>query len=170
MHGKLWWVIAMSIQMTTFAQRSFQVVLLVLLPSVSHADTCWTQNPAGWDWRNASASTVMACLRAGAPSVGGNRNLILRSPCHWAAQLSPISVVEIFASNGLCHEYSANGTTPLHDAAGTGRADVVRTLLEGGVNPLPMDDLGQTPADHAVRYRAEPGPVLEVLREFGGYR
>ena len=47
------------------------------------------------------------------------------------------------------------GLTPLHVAAGCGRAGIVRLLLDRGADPSAADSGGRTPADTARRYKKD---------------
>ncbi len=47
------------------------------------------------------------------------------------------------------------GLTPLHIAAGCGKAGMVRLLLDCGADPSAKDSGGRTPADTARRYKKD---------------
>ena len=45
-----------------------------------------------------------------------------------------------------------NGYTPLLKAAALGRVEMVKRLVEGGVDPRHIDRYGNTPRDKAILY------------------
>jgi ankyrin repeat protein len=58
-------------------------------------------------------------------------------------------------------------TSPLHEAARAGHADIVRLLLEAGADPLKLDGDSQTP--HSLAAAGGHASVLELLeREASG--
>jgi len=69
---------------------------------------------------------------------------------------------------------SSNGRTPLHLAAGVGRREIAKILIEQGANVKAKDDKGKTPLDYAytaLHSRMVPSKecrtIIKFLRNHG---
>jgi hypothetical protein len=77
-----------------------------------------------------------------------------------------MAVVERLLEDKVSISYASGLTTPLHAAAARQSDDVLRALLNFGMDPNPTDGDGKTPLAVALQH----GNVecAQVLREFGG--
>ena len=90
-------------------------------------------------------------------------------PLHAAAQYGCLEVVEFITSytENVNASWMLNGCTPLHLAAFNGHAKIVEFLLSKVDNPNPIDNIGLSPYDVAVR--EEKFEVVEILHPYNNY-
>ena len=65
------------------------------------------------------------------------------------------------------HQADANGWTVLHEAARTGRLEIVKLILEHGVDKDLMTKAGETPLNLARRFLEEDHELIEYLENIG---
>jgi len=97
----------------------------------------WT--PLWWaaNWEHVEAARTL--LKAGAdPSLADNEG---RAPIHWADMV----ILLIDAGMDVNVPDDENGATPLHEAARSGRAGVIRILIRAGANVDARTNDGNTP-------------------------
>lgn len=113
----------------------------------------------------------MEALRRLCPADFGTRDMIGRTPLHYAAAEGLVDACELLTARGA--DVNARGHflfTPLHTAAVAGQAASVRFLLAHGAEVDPQDYNGNTPLFSAVlsyQGRQSEGEVIEALLEAG---
>jgi ankyrin repeat protein len=80
-----------------------------------------------------------------------SRNPMRNQPLHACIALSQdVETVRLLIAQGAdVNMEQAAGYTPLHQAAASGNAELIRILLEAGANPASVCHQGKTPADYA---------------------
>ena len=70
-----------------------------------------------------------------------------------------------FGYNGSeINSLSDAGGTPLHEASVSGSPELIRLLIDKGVDPTVVSKTGKTALDHAEEFKNEA--AIEILSEF----
>jgi len=128
--------------------------------------------PLHWAYYAGSRAIIELLLQAGAdPSARDDvhhctpRAFGICVPANWSAYIPPMidKVRARLAEDPTLANLQDGGTSPLHEAANAGNAEVVRLLLDAGADPTLRNGAGKTPLEVASE-RGHAG-VAEVLRQ-----
>lgn len=130
-------------------------------------------NPGGWDGE-ALAGTLEAAIRAGRLSIvqqliragASPQPADYRDPLRTAVFSGNARVVEYLLSRGAAPTQSSSDYSLLHEAAERGHADVVRLLIETGMDINEADERGRTPL-HAACGAVDRADLVRLLLDAG---
>lgn len=108
----------------------------------------------------------VAALLAESPELAGATGSHNIPVLYYAAIGGYTEIAQMLIDAGADINAGAGGNTALHGAAGFGRVEMVRWLLDRGANPYEYDHEGRMPLDVAVATGHEQ--IAEMLRQASG--
>jgi ankyrin repeat protein len=116
---------------------------------------------------NGSSGAVELLMKSGA-----NKDINARiidtgaTPLHCAAALNKAPIISVLIANGAnIHVAAANGTQPIHSAAGNNaEPDVISVLLANGANVNADDGSGRTPLHYAAHGNESTQVVVSLIQ------
>ncbi len=130
-------------------------------------------DPGGWDG-DALAQALEAATRVGRLSIvqqliragASPQPADYRDPLRTAVFSGNARVVEYLLSRGAAPALSSSDYSLLHEAVARGHAEVVRLLIEAGMDVNEADELGRTPL-HAACEAVDRADIVRLLLEAG---
>ncbi|MFZ3376732.1 MAG: ankyrin repeat domain-containing protein [Chthoniobacterales bacterium] len=135
-------------------------------PQLAHA-----YSPDGWTALHLAnfdgIDLVKLLLDRGADINAISRNGLVATPLQGTVVMKKIEFGRLFLDRGAnVSPRGEEGTTPLHEAAGSGQLEFAKLLLERGADVNAKDDAGTTPLAIALEFKQPE--VAEFLRQHGG--
>jgi ankyrin repeat protein len=109
---------------------------------------------------------VNLLLDNGADINAVSKNNLVATPLQGSVVMKNLTLGKLLLDRGAkASPRGEEGTTPLHEAAGSGQIEFAKLLLERGADVNARDDAGKTPLTIALQYKQPE--IAGLLREHG---
>lgn len=139
--------------------------LLKEQPDLIHA-----YSPDGWTALHlnfGNLDVVNLLLDNGADINAVSKNKLVATPLQGSVVMKNLTLGKLLLDRGAnVRPRGEEGTSPLHEAAGSGQIEFAKLLLERGADVNARDDAGKTPLTIALE--SKQLEILSLLREHGG--
>jgi ankyrin repeat protein len=114
-----------------------------------------------------SIELVNLLLDRGADINAVSKNKLVATPLQGTVVMKKIDFGRLLLDRGAdVSPRGEEGTTPLHESAGSGQKDFARLLIERGADVNAKDDNGKTPL--AIAIESQQREIAELIRQHGG--
>ena len=134
-------------------------------PDLVHA-----YSPDGWTSLHlnfGNLDVVNLLLDSGADINAVSKNNLVATPLQGSVVMKNLTLGKLLLDRGAkVSPRGEEGTSPLHEAAGSGQLEFAKLLIERGADVNAKDDAGKTPLTIAIEFKQPE--VAEFLRQHGG--